>query len=185
MNAATIVSTQFALDRGERQLWAGAPRQGIVLRPTDAFQIPFSLLWGAFAVFWEVSVIRMDAPFFFALFGLPFVLIGLYLIVGRFFVDAWRRRNTTYAVTSDRILIESGLRTLTLTSFDLKSLPQVTLHERRDGWGTITFGPPQLNAMIRGGGWPGVPAPTAFELIPDARRVHDIIREAQKEHSRN
>ena len=184
MNASTVVSTQFSLDRGERQLWAGAPRQGFLLRPSDAFQIPFSLLWGGFAIFWEATVISSGAPFFFALFGVPFVLVGLYLIVGRFFVDAWRRRNTTYGVTSERILIESGLRTLTLTSLDLKTLPQVSLQERKDGSGTITFGPQQLNAMMRGGGWPGMPGPTAFELIPDAKRVYDIIREAQRESAR-
>jgi hypothetical protein len=175
------VSTQFALDRGERQLWAGAPKQGLVLRPTDAFQIPFSLLWGGFAVFWMASAIRMNAPPFFVLFGVPFVLIGVYMFAGRFITDAWRRRNTTYAVTTDRVIIESGLRTLTLTSLDLKTLPEVTLHERRDGWGTITFGPPLMSGMIRAGGWPGTQGPPALELIPDARRVYDIIREAQKE----
>ena len=177
MSSSTIVHTQFDLDRGERQLWTGSPKQGIVLRPTDAFQIPFSLLWGGFAIFWVASAIRMGAPFFFVLFGVPFVIMGLYLIFGRFFVDAWRRRNTTYAVTTDRILIESGLRTMTLTSLSLKSLPEVTLQERSDGTGSIVFGPTtsltgRANAVF---------VPTGFELIPDARRVYDIIREAQKD----
>jgi len=55
------------LSSGEKLIWTGKPKTGIVFRSSDAFMIPFSLLWGGFALFWETSVVATGAPFFFKL----------------------------------------------------------------------------------------------------------------------
>ena len=178
-------SIQFALDRGERELWAGVPRRGLLLRPSDIFLIPFTVLWAGFAVFWEASVVREGAPLFMALWGIPFVAVGLYITVGRFWIDARRRARTVYALTSERILISSGLAAPTVKSLDLRTLSDVTLHERRDGSGTITFGPTHpFAALYAGAAWPGVAQAPSFEMIPSARSVYGLIREAQRSTAR-
>lgn len=168
----------------EKVLWAGQPRQGLVLRGADAFLIPFSLLWGGFAIFWEVSVIAVGAPLFFALFGLLFVVVGLYLIVGRFFFEARQRTRTFYAVTNDRIIILSGLLSRTVKSIDLRTLGEMSLSERKNGRGSIVFGSTSSFDWMFGGmpGWPGMGARLAsrFELIDNVRSVYEAIRSAQR-----
>jgi hypothetical protein len=182
----TVVSSQ--LDSNERLLWAGKPRGGIRLRGQDAFLIPFSLLWGGFMIFWMFmawkgsSKAHYPGARAFPLFGVPFVLIGLYLIFGRFFADARMRARTSYGVTNERVIIISGLFSQQTKSLQLRTLTDVSLTQRADGSGTITFGPLlPMNAFFSGGGWPsaGHYAPPAFEMIDSAKEVYDIIRRAQ------
>jgi hypothetical protein len=167
----------------ERLLWAGQPRQGIVLRPSDVFMIPFSLLWGGFAVFWETGVILEGAPWFFALWGVPFVLVGFYIVVGRFFWDARRRSRTFYGLTDQRAIIVSSGTSRKVKSLNLKTLSDISLTEKSDGTGTITLGP--VNSLAwwwAGTNWPGVPqGPPSFEMVQDAKQVYDILRQAQSE----
>ena len=67
-------------------LWSGRPGQGIVFTGRDVFLVPFSLVWCGFAIFWETSVSRTQAPGFFLVWGAMFVTLGLYFVAGRFLV---------------------------------------------------------------------------------------------------
>jgi hypothetical protein len=184
---STVIETEQEiakhLESGEHVLWAGSPRQGLFFRKSDAFQIPFSLMWGGFAIFWEASVLRSGAPLFFALWGIPFVAIGLYMIFGRFWVDAKSRSATAYALTDRRVLIISGILSRSVKSMPLRTLSELTLEEGRDSTGTIMFGSANPLMMFAGGtSWPGGRRyqPPAFEAIVGANEVYRRIREAQK-----
>ena len=171
---------QPELATGERLLWAGRPKQGLRLRAADALMIPFSLLWGGFAFYWELSVLRGGGPSFFALFGVPFVLVGAYVIVGRFFVDSYQRGRTFYGLTDQRALIRtaSGIKALAL-----RAQGDISLKESSDGSGSISFGTGDPRySFFAGGGWPGMSryAPPAFEMIERARAVYTQIRDAQR-----
>jgi hypothetical protein len=171
------------LESGESLLWSGVPRQGVLLRVADAFMIPFSLLWGGFAIFWEATAIAGGAPFFFALFGVPFVLIGLYMIGGRFLVDAKLRASTYYGLTDRRVIIISGLFTTTTNSLPLGTLHDLSVQERKDRTGTVMFGRRHpFAAWYAGMQWPGMGQHqvTSFELIDNAKQVHDQVVEAQR-----
>jgi hypothetical protein len=170
------------LSPGEQVLWAGRPRQGIVFRGSDLLAIPFSLLWCGFAIFWEHGVVTSNAPAFFTLWGIPFVLIGLYMVAGRFFFEAQQRARTFYAVTPERILIVAGVFSRTVKSLSLGTLSDVTLTERRSGEGEITFGPQNAFPSFFGNsGWPGAQRQSPrFDLVPNAKSVYEKIRGAQR-----
>ncbi len=158
---------------GEQLVWTGQPRRGIHLRARDAFMIPFSLMWGGFAFFWEFSVIRSGAPVLFAIWGVPFVLVGIYLIVGRFFYDAAARARTAYALTNRRAIIISGIFSRQIRSIDLRSIPELGFRESSDGSGTISFGAPESPMSSRSGSRNICPQ---FEFIENARPIFEKAR---------
>jgi len=170
------------LGAGEQVVWSGRPRQGLVLRSSDALAIPFSLIWCGFAIFWEHGVVTSNAPAFFALWGIPFVLAGLYMVVGRFFFDARQRARTFYAVTSERILIISGVFSRKIKSLSLRTLTDVSLTESRNGEGDIAFGAQNTFPSFFGNsGWPGAQQQSPkFELVSNAKSVYEQIRGAQR-----
>jgi hypothetical protein len=167
---------------GESLRWAGAPRQGVFLRSMDVFLIPFSLMWGGFAFFWEVAAIAARAPFFFMFWGVPFVLVGVYMLAGRFFVDAYTRSKTVYALTDRRVIIVSGILSRSIQSLSLRTLSDVSLTEHRDGRGTVRFGRAHPFAMwYEGMHWPGQEqyAVPTFERVEEPKRIYDSILHAQ------
>ncbi|MFA7635866.1 MAG: PH domain-containing protein [Bacillota bacterium] len=191
---------------GEQILWAGRPRRGLKLRPADWLLIPFSIVWLCIAIgIMESARSFGGGPSVTYQFGFPgrrmfaqpvtifeivgwlFIAIGLYLLVGRFFVDARVRRNTYYGVTRRRILILTGFFGNRFLSIPLDRAGEVNVIRRADGSGTIQFGRP---TYIPGWGHSTMNDhhyrgrrrvdPPSFELIDDVLSVRNIIVAAQQ-----
>jgi hypothetical protein len=181
------------LSKDETLSWAGQPKQGILFRSSDVFLIPFSLMWGGFAIFWEFGAVfgishagnKVPTPIgiIFPLFGIPFVIIGLYFIFGRFIVDAKHRTNTYYGLTDQRIIIVSGIFSRKVKSMNLRTLTDISLDEKANGTGTITFGPTNPMAQWnRSFAWPGMTEMTpSFEMIQNAKEIYEKTRNAQSQ----
>jgi hypothetical protein len=161
----------------ERELWTGCPPVGLRTQPRDWFLIPFSLFWAGFIVFWNVSVWLQEGDTLFRIWGLPFLLAGLYIVFGRFLHDAYIRKHEAYAVTNRRILILRDGRTSKLKSIDIKLLPGLELQQGANGRGTITFSQPNLWGAANGvGTWvPSLDGIARLVDIEDVRRVYELI----------
>jgi hypothetical protein len=146
---SSAIDLQPEMTSGETLLWTGQPLQSVVFHATDWAAIPFSLMWGGFAIFWEWGVTghfgnapaAHHAPDFFMLWGIPFVLIGQYMIWGRFLWTAWKKGRTHYGVTNKRVLVLYVGSSRKVTDAYLQSLDSVTLTTRSNGIGSIEFAP--------------------------------------------
>jgi hypothetical protein len=168
---------------GERLLWSGQPKQGLLLRPNDFMTFFFSLFWTGFSVFWVLMAVKSGAPAFFWLWGLPFVIIGIYLMAGRFLFEMAARRRTYYAVTDQRILILISWPNRSLQALDLKNRSDVTITQEKNGRATLVFSNGNLPAMMTG--WVGwmprnkMYGLQMFEQIENYQMVYRVIRDAQ------
>jgi hypothetical protein len=166
---------------GETVRWIGRPDTTRLFTQQDWYLVPFGLVWAGFAVVWESAAVAGGAPIFFWLWGIPFVLMGCYITVGRFFLKASQNRRTWYVVTDRRVLrILCSDATDQVEALFLQSLPTVSTRANADGRGTLQF-----ESVARfGAGWYGNTGmdlftrgrtPLAFYDVPDVQNVAALI----------
>jgi hypothetical protein len=175
------------LTPGERILWTGQPGRGVRFRRQDWATIPFGIVFILIAIFWEHGAFQSlrdggSDPFayLFPLFGLVIFGTVAYRLVGRFFVDAYRRARTNYAITTERILIlerVGGRERLRAES--IAAVDDTSVRRRSDGSGSIIIGAePEWTEAFMNRGW-NTPRPFSLEYLPDIDRVLDLLRRQQ------
>lgn len=162
-----------------------------MFRSSDLYLVPFSLLWGGFAVFWNVSVWTMGAPWFFRLWGLPFLVAGLYFVLGRFLHEAWLRDHIFYAISDRRVLVFRTGPWPRLRSAEIGYLPVFEYEEHRDGRGSLNFDIDDEESSswwLRGrrqAPWITPLSRLRFDRIEQPREVYDLIRRETDRWHRN
>ena len=112
-----------------------------------------------------------------------FLFVGLYMFLGRFLVDARKRSRRFYAVTNERVIILSAGSSTVVKSLNLDTLSDITMTERSNGSGVISFGP--WSSMLlgyTGWGWPGTNADLISMLEPQQgiRELYETIIKARR-----
>jgi uncharacterized membrane protein len=187
---ADFETVERHVSSGEQIEWVGKPDPTKRFARGDSFLIPFSIMWGGFALFWEAAAISSGSAFA-VLWGVPFVLIGLYMIFGRFIYKSSRKRRTTYAVTDRRVMtIVRGRRGESVEATYLRSIPNISTSAVAGGRGSVDFG-----LSLPMAGWYGNSgmeflgrgqmgsAGVSFLDIEDPRGVADLVerlREADR-----
>lgn len=168
------------LDDGENLLWVGAPTPGLSVQAADLPKSAFGLFYLGFAIFWTVLASAGAAKggglfaMAFPLFGIPFMVVGAYILFGRFFFDAYRRRKTRYALTDRRAIIASSALRRSMTSYPATSFTAIELQEGPPD--TINFA---TRSVRKKRGYRDIPV--GFERIKDGAHVHRVLRRIVKD----
>lgn len=183
---------------GERVLWTG--RAGRVGPGAHGiFGGCFGLVFGGFALFWIVMAAGLGGAFrggltsgnpgaigasIFPLFGVPFFLVGAYIVYTYLFAEPRKRGSGVYAVTDRRLLFIRTHPRMTVKEIPLSPHLRVEQTLDRDGGGTLAFLDPvsvhDPEGITVSSGNHGRRAyrtenPYTFYNIPDAAQVAHLV----------
>ena len=192
INRESSATIQPELVSGESVLWAGQPNTRVIFHKADVLMIPFSLLWGGFAIFWEAGASgywglgqHSGRPWLFGmLWGIPFVLIGQYFIWGRFIYATWKKKRTHYAVTNRRVIVVQNSWRRQMASAYIDTLPTLSIEGSSQGFGTLRFAQaePIWSGRQGWGAWDGMSignVPT-FVDVEDVQSVYRLVSELRE-----
>ena len=181
--------------RDDRILWSGQPEANVLLGPADAGLIPFGLLWLASTSFILLTTLGIigdgpkggrGAPLIFVVVPGFFVAIGLHMVFGRFVCKYWKKKNTYYAVTNQRVLVLTKLLGTRLQAAFIHDITNIDKSVRRSGIGTprlgsagARFSPHANTGMDLFGSGSAQEAP-AFYDIREPDRVYDTVAELKR-----
>ncbi|MCZ8184533.1 MAG: hypothetical protein O9322_16295 [Beijerinckiaceae bacterium] len=137
---------------GEPILWAGQPSPGLAFRKGLLIWL-FAVPWTVFALVWEgiaLAAFLAGEPgqrpegagawlvWVFPVFGLPFVLIGLWMLA-RPFLEARKARRTVHVLTESRLVTAELGPMINLTSLPPSRIVEITRRAGPAGTGTLSL----------------------------------------------
>jgi hypothetical protein len=166
--------------------WEGRPAGGVLFRGSDLLMIPFSLAWSipVFLMFGSAAshgVTRSSSSLTFLPVAFVFITAAMYITVGRFAIDVWRRRSLRYVLTDRYAVIRGSFPWSQERRIDLTRVAEVTLRRGRGGRGTIEFGSNNVFGAWGRGLYGFGPAVPAFESISGVDTVYAKIRDIQNQ----
>ncbi len=183
----------YLFDR-EVIVWTGRPDASVNFDRRDLALIPFSIAWAGFAIFATagfingyIETVRTGGQAgSFLVLGAMFSLLGLYLLVGRFFYKRWDKRRLYYALTDTRVLILKTGTTQPLSGVPWDKVPAIAKVPGFVGTGTVTFA--QLRWWKTDTGNTGLEfftvfpsrKVTAFYDIAEVDRVYDLANKLRQ-----
>jgi len=176
-------------------IWVGKPAFWPFILMGSWYMVPFSLVVGGFLIFLQLLVIKSHSLAN-TLTLLPFTLIGVYIIVGRFVTGICHWGETLYIVTDSSIIIRAGTFTPKTLRWKFSEISDIRLTLKSHKLGHIDFSdkpvytmPHPLNVFILLPTWQIkdglVTVAPGFRYIKDPHEVFRIIKFAMKKYPSN
>jgi hypothetical protein len=178
---AVAARLQPYLRPGEELLWSGRPDPAVIFSSRDMIAIPFSVVWLGIALAWQAGAQSAGAPPAFRAVGLLFVLIGIYLVAGRFVTRWMAKRKTVYGITGDRVLVQVGS---SFRESPVTGGPMTVRRSRNGRHATVVFepfgsyhtyeAPAMTGPPLPDTGMPTMGPPGSRRVAPGAIRFSDV-----------
>ena len=162
------------LNPNEKLLWQGAPATGLRFSGAGLAISFFGIFFLAFSLFWMGMASSIGNGGFFWLFGFPFVLVGVWLVAGHWFFDAYRRRRSRYALTNKRALIARTVFGRRMESYPIKSDSEISLIS---GALDSVYFAQKIHYSKNGRQVKNI----GFRFIADGQEVYDLLRKVQSQ----
>lgn len=160
------------LDPNETVEWAEPSRHTGPGR--GAVPLSFSLFWLTFSVVWTTLASLFGGLF--GAFGIPFILVGIGMLVSNLRARLDRRR-TFYVVTDRRALVvRPNGRALRVSPVDPARLATIEIEEAPDGSGSLYF-------AAAGSPSDGVGAEVGFERVDNVHEAYTHLRRIAAAHA--
>ena len=166
------------LDPDEKLIWQGAPATGLRFSGAGFILSFFGIFFLSFALFWVGMAASIGGgsgiEAAFPLFGVPFVLVGIWLVAGHWFFDAYKRKHARYALTSKRALIARTVFGRRMESYPIERGNQIRLISGT--LDTVHFA--QKTYRTKNG---TQVKNIGFRFIRDGQSVYDLLRKVQED----
>ncbi len=168
-----------------RYEWSGWPKQGILFDKSDVYRIPFSIVFLSGVSY--VAYQFFSASTVLGIVGIPFILFGLFIAIGRFIVDANNRNNLEYFIDESGIHIirndpQTNVMVTEIVAYDQWTFTEVIKYS--DGTGTVKFvsitSPYEMPIISLVPTWSKIPQ---LFRIKDIDMVLSIIEKREKKES--
>ncbi len=155
------------LNSGERVVWADKPSLGSEFFKSFFIYL-FAIPWTAFSVFWMYMASKGSGLF--ALFGVPFLLVGIRMFCTPF-IKKIQQKKTIYLITNQRLIIYIYGRKTKVKSFQPSQIGNIERHQRADGSGDLIF----ANEVVYDSDGDRSAKKIGFMGIKDVKQVEDLI----------
>ena len=152
----------------ERVLWKGRPEKGITFTQHELVTIPFGIVFTLFSLFWIFMALSIAGVF--ALFGMPFLLVGLYMAGGRFLVNEIAKKNTAYVITNKAIIRKRGTR---VNVWYRENLMNMQVFSHKNGTTSFMFSAIPIHFSGKAGANSNL---FGIENVRDAKEVSEAIK---------
>jgi len=174
MNEDIYSIAKNELGNGEQLLWHGNSNPKFI-NAESMVQFVFGLVFFSFSIFWTYSANSIGGPSVFALFGIPFICMGLYMLTApiRIYNDYKR---SVYGVTDKRCFIIICKNTKTVKSYPFEEINNIEKKEYSDNTGSIYFAE-EITESRRNGRYRTNVKKIGFVRIEDLKKVESLINQ--------